>query len=80
MAKVLCRCGNLLSNSQCPNDVQLRVYTDSEWDSIIDMGIIDPVNIPFPKYDVWRCPKCGRIYVYEYEKGNENPIVYNVEE
>ena len=78
MAKVMCRCGNLLSSVQCPNDVQLRVYTDAEWDAIINMGVIDSVDIPFPKYDVWKCPKCGRIYVYD--DGYGDPIaVYTLE-
>ena len=79
MANVMCRCGNRLSNVQCPNDVQLYVYTDAEWDAIINMGVIDPIDIPSPKYDVWRCPKCGRIYVYG--DGYGEPIaVYTLEQ
>jgi hypothetical protein len=51
-----CKCGEVLSNRMVPNDIELRVYTDREWDEIVDMGEIDPVNIPQPKMDVWRCP------------------------
>lgn len=51
-----------------PNDIQLRIYTDKEWDDIINMGIIDSLDIPFPKQDVWRCPKCERLYIFEYGK------------
>lgn len=65
MARFLCRCGETLSNSLAPNDIQLRVYTDREWDDIINLGTIDSVDIPFPKYDVWRCPKCERVYVFD---------------
>lgn len=65
MARFLCRCGETLSNSSAPNDIQLRVYTDREWDDIINMGTIDSVDIPFPNYDVWRCSSCERIYVFD---------------
>lgn len=65
MARLQCKCGETLSNSLAPNDVELRVYTDREWDEIINMGQIDAVDIPFPKREVWRCSKCERIYVFE---------------
>ncbi|MEK4344332.1 hypothetical protein [Paenibacillus sp. FSL P4-0184] len=66
MAKLQCKCGEALSNSNAPNDVELRVYTDREWDKIINLGdSIDPVTIPFPRYDVWRCIDCERIYVFD---------------
>lgn len=32
MARMTCTCGNQLSNHESPNDIQLRVYTDKEWD------------------------------------------------
>lgn len=41
MSRIKCRCGEIISTVQCPNDVQLRVYTDFEWDRIINMGMID---------------------------------------
>jgi hypothetical protein len=65
MARFQCKCGHVLSNSLAPNDVQLRVYTDKEWDEIINMGQIDSIDIPFPKRDVWQCLKCERIYVFD---------------
>ena len=76
MAKVQCKCGYLLSDVQ--TGVNLYVYTKDEWYNIRDMGMIDTLNIPFPKYDVWKCPKCGRIYVYD--DGYGDPIaVYTLE-
>ena len=79
MARCTCKCGNIMSTTACPNDVQLRVYTDREWDDIINMGVIDTLDIPLPKKDVWRCSKCGRIYVFD---GGYNPAiaVYKLEE
>lgn len=66
MARFHCKCGATLSNTLAPNDIELRVYTDKEWDDIMNMGdLIDPVQIPLPRYDVWRCPECERIYVFD---------------
>ena len=65
MAKVQCKCGNLLSDVQ--TGVKFYVYTKDKWYNIIDMGVIDTLNIPFPQYDVWKCPECGRISVYDDE-------------
>lgn len=78
MAGFLCRCGESLSNTEAPNDVQLRVYTDKEWDDIINCETLDPISIPFPKYDVWRCTNCERIYFFDWGYGE--PIkVYKLE-
>ncbi|MCZ8513383.1 hypothetical protein O9H85_13285 [Paenibacillus filicis] len=34
MAIFKCDCGKILSNSICPNDIQLIVFTDREWEDI----------------------------------------------
>ena len=73
MARMNCKCGEVLSNSAAPNDIQLRVYTDKEWDRITDCEIIQPWMIPLPEHDVWRCPVCKRVYVFE--SGNDIPIM-----
>lgn len=78
MAKFQCKCGATLSNSHAPNDVELIVYADREWDDIINSGdLIDPFTIPSPRYDVWRCNECERVYVFE-----ENVVIktYAVED
>ncbi|MDE6003961.1 MAG: hypothetical protein K2G88_01060 [Oscillospiraceae bacterium] len=73
MARIVCSCGTVLSNSLSPNDIQLRVYTDKEWEKVFDCESIQPWQIPLPKYEVWRCPMCKSIYVYE--NGNNQPIM-----
>ena len=78
MARMTCTCGAELSNHKAPNDIQLRVYTDREWDAICDCDSIQPWMIPEPQYDVWRCPVCKRLYIYADSK--ESPImVYRLE-
>lgn len=78
MARVICKCGNILRNQEVPNDVELRVYTDREWDKILDCDVIETWKVPLPKYDVWKCPKCKRIYVFE-PGNNEATYVYSLE-
>ncbi|MFJ8100449.1 hypothetical protein [Lysinibacillus sp. NPDC096212] len=74
-----CKCGKTLSTVQAPNDVQLHVYTDKEWDDIINMGdTIDVLTIPDPEKEVWRCIHCDRIYVFNED--NTVSKVYIVEE
>jgi len=77
MARMTCRCGKVLSNSSAPNDVQYRVYSDFEWDGILQKDVYNSWEIPLPKLDVWKCPACERLYIFD-EK-NELIRVYSVE-
>jgi len=77
--KAVCSCGKLVSSSPFPNDIQLRVYTDFEWDTMLTPDIVNPNHFPLPSHDVWRCPKCENIYVYEWD--SKIPIkVYRLED
>ncbi|MCL1790800.1 MAG: hypothetical protein FWG40_05495 [Peptococcaceae bacterium] len=79
MSKIRCRCNNVLSNIDAPNDIELIVYSDRQWENEINIGIINSIEIPSPKYNIWRCPVCDRIYVFE--KGNDVAIkVYALED
>lgn len=78
MAGMQCRCGNILSTTACPNNIELHVYTDEEWDELLDCEVIVPWEIKEPKHDVWRCPKCKRIYVFE-QGGNKVIMTYALE-
>ncbi|MCL2141267.1 MAG: hypothetical protein FWH46_00065 [Methanimicrococcus sp.] len=69
MSKFLCRCGNTLSNSDVPNDIELIVYTGRQWESEINIGVINSLDIPLPRYNVWRCPICKRVYLFEQNTG-----------
>ena len=62
-----------------PNDIQLWVYTDKEWDKIMTPEVIETIDFPYPSYDVWKCPKCERIHVFE-EGSNIAIKVYALEE
>ena len=78
MARLECICGNILNNQNSPNEINLVVYTDIEWDTMMNCDSVQPWMLPLPKYDVWRCPKCKRIYVFE--NGNDEALlVYKIE-
>lgn len=79
MARMECKCGMLLDNHDSPNDIELIVYEDREWEDIFSKETIDVITIPLPKYNVWKCPKCKRLYIFE--NSNMNPImIYKLEE
>jgi hypothetical protein len=74
MAKFTCRCGKTLSTTVHPNDVVSHLYTDSEFDAITQSdGKLE--DLPLPKYDVWRCPECKRIYFFEENKAIQTYVL-----
>ena len=78
MASMICKCGEKLSDQLIPNDIQLIIYTDKEWDIITSSESIDPLKIKGPEYDVWRCPKCERLYFFK--DGVEKAVkIYKIE-
>jgi hypothetical protein len=64
MASFKCVCGNVMNNQVAPNDTELHVYTDNEWDNIVNLGMMNSVEIPRPSLDVWKCTGCQRIYIF----------------
>lgn len=79
MFKMICKCGESLWNGEIPTNNELVVYTDKEWNNIIEKGTLNSWEIPEPQFDVWRCSKCERIYVFE-EGIEEVYKVYKLEE
>jgi hypothetical protein len=77
MASITCKCGNRLSNSSVPNEVQYYIYSDREWIKIIELGVVETINLPQPKHDVWKCDDCNRLYVFN-QKG-EVIKIYSLE-
>lgn len=75
-----CKCGKTLTNTQAPNDVELIVFTDREWDHIINIGQIDSGELPNPKYFVWRCPDCERVYVFDGNRLIKYYVLHSTEE
>ena len=68
MGKWTCMCGNAMNDHNCPNENGYVVYSEQEWDEIgslaDDDGNINLFEIPDQKYEVYKCPKCGRLMVF----------------
>lgn len=78
--RFLCKCSRTLSNTLAPNDIELTVFTDKEWDDLINMGVVNSADLPDPKYFVWRCPDCERIYVFEGNRLIKYYVLHDINE
>ncbi len=72
-----CECGEYLTDSMSPSDIVLWAYPDKQWKDIQKIGKTDPVLIPDATFEIWRCPKCERLYIFRYpsNKGSMYEIV-----
>jgi hypothetical protein len=77
MAKLKCKCGEILSNHRVPNDVELIMYTDKEWEEITLLESVD--EIPEPKYNIWRCNDCERLYFFEGNKLIKQYVIESID-
>lgn len=77
MARYVCKCGYVMSNSVNP-EIEYRVYSDSEWLRIVnDKEITEPLKMPCPERTIWICPQCERLYLWKEQE--EAPQIYAVE-
>ena len=68
MGKWLCECGNPMNDHNYPNENGFTVFSDYEWDNIGNLtdnnNNINWYDIPPSTYEVYKCPKCGRLMVF----------------
>lgn len=78
MARITCRCGRALSNSNHP-EVEYQVFNDAEWHRLMASKINDPlVDIEWPELSFWKCSRCGRLHLFNGD--SDMPIaVYVIE-
>lgn len=58
MAKLICPCGNQLSNVQCPSGNNGWFVTDEDTDNQIEWDTCTVIEIG---REVWECHDCGRV-------------------
>lgn len=92
MAHLGCKCGYSMWNGATPNDIEFTVFSDARFCELLDKplafsggadsfsdDLMDMMNMA--DYEVWRCPKCGRLYVFDTQ---ETPYrvkyIYQLEE
>jgi hypothetical protein len=80
MASFYCKCGDRLNNVQAPNDTEWIVYSDREWDRILEVDTINTWEIPSPNVEVWRCPKCERVYVFKDNRLIKYYVLHSIDE
>ena len=68
MSKWRCKCGYNMNDHDAPNKHGFLVYSEYDWDKAIDTcdyeGKIHWQDFPDPTYDVYKCPGCGRLMVF----------------
>lgn len=74
MARYVCRCGNILSDSVTP-EISYRVYSDHEWlDIVNDETVTEGIMIPDSDLCAWVCRKCGRVYLWDNNSRSSAPL------
>lgn len=70
MARLQCKCGNVMWNGNTPNDIEYWVYSDKQIDKILEKDNISTLFFnDLCTYNVWACPECKRLYVFDaYDK------------
>ena len=73
MAGLKCTCGNGMWNGEQPNDIEIYMLSDREWDEITERDEhIMLMELPhIIKFEYWRCPECGRISVVNPKNGKK---------
>lgn len=79
MARILCLCGETLSNSESPNDIEIYCFPDRQFFELTESGQTDFENIADvdPEITIWKCPSCGRLLLFMGE--SNRPVVYKIE-
>ena len=60
MAKIKCVCGNVLSNTLFPNEIEGMLLTSEDLEFIDSKDCIEIDEIG---RDVWECDQCGRLAI-----------------
>lgn len=80
MSRLLCKCGETMWNGLTPNDINVWCYTDRRLDEILAEDSISTLELAnLWNYEVWVCPCCKRLYVFENSERNKVKYVYALE-
>lgn len=80
MAQLLCKCGENMRDNMIPNDIQFWVYSDRKMDQICENDTVDVIELSsIEDYEVWRCLKCKRLYVFESGNSFNPKFIFKLE-
>jgi uncharacterized protein with PIN domain len=77
MAKILCKCGQILSNSTVPNEVVIHMFTDKEINEILVQDSVPAIELYRRSNEVWHCSNCDRLYFFD--KNDKLEKIYRIE-
>jgi hypothetical protein len=73
MPKIICKCGEILSCSQIPSNIEYKFMSDVEFDSYT--GTIDVENLYDRMKSFIQCSNCSRLWIF-WNGYNNNPTEY----
>lgn len=76
MGKIRCQCGKILDDDQ--KGVFIHAYLPEHFNAIIESD--EPQYLLRADWTIWRCPKCGRLYIWDETKKQKYATVYKIEE
>ena len=80
MARIECKCGQIIWNGETPNDIEFWAYSDRTMDSILMSDSVSSQDFSVnADYNVWLCPLCRRLYIFN-GKDSVPLYVYTPEE
>lgn len=88
MARLDCKCGYTMWNGPIPNDIEFTVFSDARLCELEDNPpsfSAEPTNfltdfIGQADYEIWRCPRCKRLYVFDLQNNSGRAkYVYKLE-
>ncbi len=79
MARLGCKCGEELSNSNNP-EIIYDVFSNKEWLELTERLYNERVkDINTPRLEFWKCTNCQRLYFFEEQ--NDTPLkIFKLEE
>ena len=66
MARITCKCGDYLSNSNTP-EIEFKVFSDDEWIELLDRTDKGEkaINLSVDKTHFWKCTNCNSLYFFK---------------
>ena len=66
MAEMECECGENLFITSEDSDITLWAFPDGQLEEILATGQAGQLDLTDAKFEIWRCPKCKRLYIFTY--------------
>lgn len=82
MSRIVCKCGQIMWNGNTPNDIELWAHTDNQLCTILEKDEISTLDLANSyNYNIWCCPVCKRLYVFDEQESCIKPkYIYRLEE